>query len=265
MPDAVTKQQLVEQLQNLGVKAGGVLVVHTSYSKIRPIIGGPQTVINALQTVLTPQGTLVMPSMTWDDETVFDPQSTPCPEMGIVADTFWRQSAVFRSDNAHAFAALGPYAAQITAPHPLDIPHGLDSPVGRIFELDGQVLLLGVGQSANTTIHLAENMSGVRYRRQAGLTILKDGKPTWFAFEEVDHCCQNFRLVDGWLAGQDMLKKGIVGHGAARLMNSQDIVNVVVKQLQANETAFLHPYGVDEECDEARDSIPESPFEKPLP
>ena len=54
------------------------------------------------------------------------------------------------------FAAAGLRLPRITAPHPVDVPHGLDSPVGRVYELDGQVLLLGVDHTANTTIHLEE-------------------------------------------------------------------------------------------------------------
>jgi uncharacterized protein YbjT (DUF2867 family) len=50
-------------------------------------------------------------------------------------------------------------------------------------------------------------------------------------------------------------QKGKVGHAEARLMRSRAVVEVVLKRLQADETIFLHPYGVDEECDEARDSI----------
>ena len=38
-------------------------------------------------------------------------------------------------------------------------------------------------------------------------------------------------------------------------MRSRDLVAVVVEQLQQNETVFLHPPGVDEECDEARASL----------
>ena len=48
----------------------------------------------------------------------------------------------------------------------MDVPHGLDSPVGRVYELDGQVLLLGVDHTANTTIHLGEYMRRARYRRK---------------------------------------------------------------------------------------------------
>ena len=40
------------------------------------------------------------------------------------------------------------------------------------------------------------------------------------------------------------------------LVRSRDIVETVAERLRAEETIFLHPYGVDEECDEARASIP---------
>ena len=42
-------------------------------------------------------------------------------------------------------------------------------------------------------------MSGVRYRRKKYLRILKDGLPARLDYAEIDHCCQNFNLVDGWL------------------------------------------------------------------
>ena len=257
MKKIISKDKLTQQLINLGVKADGVLLVHTSFSKVRPVENNMLGLIDVLQTVVTPEGTLVMPSMTWDDENIFNPQVTPCPEMGIVADTFWRQPHTLRSDNAHAFAATGKYAELITASHPIDLPHGVNSPVGRIYELDGQILLLGVGQDANTTIHLAENLAGVRYRHQSRLKILQDGKPVWFDFEEVNHCCQNFKKVDTWLEQKNLLRKGIVGHAEARLMNSRDIVRIVMEKLKMNETIFLHPYGFDEECDMAHDSIPD--------
>lgn len=171
--------------------------------------------------------------------------------MGVVADTFWRIPGVLRSDNNHAFAAVGPLAARITASHPLDDPHGLDSPVGRVFELDGQVLLLGVGQDSNTTIHLAERLGGVRYRRDKYVTLLKDGMPTRFEYREIDHCCQNFSLVDNWLDDRELQRRGKVGHAEARLASAHAIVTVVTERLKTNETVFLHQKGSDEECDEA--------------
>jgi aminoglycoside 3-N-acetyltransferase len=162
-----------QQLASLGVQSGGVLLVHCAYSKVKPVENGPAGLIAALRSTLGPQGTLVMPSMTDDDEHPFDPRGTPCLGMGVVANIFWQQPGVLRSDSPHAFAAVGPLAAEITAPHPIDLPHGLNSPVGRVYERDGQVLLLGVGHDANTTIHLAESLAGVRYRRKKYLIYLK--------------------------------------------------------------------------------------------
>jgi len=251
----VPVSQLVRQLLDLGVEPGGVLVVHTSFSRVRPVEHGPLGLIAALLDSLGPQGTLVMPSMTDDDDHPFDPASTPCMGMGVVADTFWRMPHVLRSDSPHAFAAIGPQAARVTAPHPVDRPHGLDSPVGRVYELDGQVLLLGVDHDANTTIHLAESLAGVRYRRAKYATVLMNGEPIRVNYREIDHCCQNFALVESWLDARGLQRRGKVGHAEARLARSRDIVEVASERLRANETVFLHPMGVDVECDEAQESL----------
>jgi aminoglycoside 3-N-acetyltransferase len=251
----IHKEALIQQLLDLGIQPGGVLLVHTAFSKVKPIEGGPIGLISALHATLGLSGTLVMPSMSYDDELPFDKTKSHCAEMGITAETFWRLPGVLRSDNNHAFAAVGSLAEKILAPHPIDIPHGPDSPVGKVYELDGQILLLGVEHTSNTTIHLCENMAGVRYRRDKYLTVLKEGKPTRLVYSEIDHCCQNFSLVDGWLDEQQLQKRGKVGHADARLIRSRDIVEVVTERLNKNETTFLHPKGFDEQCDDAWRSL----------
>jgi aminoglycoside 3-N-acetyltransferase len=249
-------EELVRQLLSLGVRPGGVLLVHTAFSRVRPVDDGPLGLIRALRTAIGPSGTLVMPAMADDDVHPFDPATSPCRSMGVVADTFWRLPGVLRSDSPHAFAAAGPHAREITRKHPVDIPHGPDSPPGRVHDLDGQVLLLGVGHDADTTLHLAENLAGVRYRLRAVATVLVEGRITRCHYDEVDHCCQNFALMDGWLDTAGLQRRGPVGHCEARLARSRDIVRVAVAHLQEDETVFLHPPGVCGECDEARASLP---------
>jgi aminoglycoside 3-N-acetyltransferase len=255
MRQSISRNELIEQLLAIGVKREGVLLVHTAFSKVTPVQDGPRGLIAALQAAVGPNGTLAVPSMSDDDDHPFDPGKTACHGMGVVADTFWRLPGVLRSDSPHAFAAIGPRAAEITAAHPLDVPHGLNSPVGRIYELDGQVLLLGVGHDANTTIHLAENLAGVRYRTPKYATILRDGQPTRYDYSEIDHCCQNFNLLDLWLDAEGRQFRGIVGNAEARLVNSRDIIEMALSRLRENDTIFLHPPGVDLECDEARASL----------
>jgi aminoglycoside N3'-acetyltransferase len=250
---------LIEQLQTLGVRPGSVLVVHTAFSKVAPVEGGPRGLTDALLAALGPQGTLVMPSLSDEDEIPFDATRTPCRGMGVVADTYWRMPGVLRSDNPHAFAASGPKAAEVLADHPVDVPHGLDSPVGRVHDVDGDVLLLGIGHDANTTIHLAENLAGVRYRLPHHVTVTRDNRPIRVDYVEVDHCCQNFARMDGWLGDSAGQRIGTVGRAEARLARSRDIVAAALAKLRDDETVFLHTAGVCDECDAARASIVTAP------
>jgi aminoglycoside N3'-acetyltransferase len=160
---------------------------------------------------------------------------------------------VRRSDSPHAFAAFGRQAARIVQPHPLEVPHGLDSPPGRVLELDGQVLLLGVGHDANTTLHVAEAIAGVRYRQPKHATVLEGGKPKRYEYGETDHCCERFALLDDWLGTRQ--ERGQVGRGAARLARSREIVAAALAHLREDETVFLHPPGACAECDLARAGI----------
>jgi aminoglycoside N3'-acetyltransferase len=252
-----TTAQLTEQLTTLGIESGDVMLVHTSFGRVAPVEGGPGGLIDALAAAAGPRGTVVMPTMASDDDRPFDPTATSCIEdMGVVADTFWRRPGVLRSDSPHAFAALGPQAETITAPHPVETPHGIDSPVGRVHDLDGKVLLLGTGHDANTTIHLAENMAGVRYRRPKYVTVLQGGQPSRLEYAEIDHCCQNFSFVGEWLTAKGLQRQGRIGNAIALLARSRHIVDVAVARLRGNETVFLHTPGVDAECDEARASMP---------
>jgi len=190
-----------------------------------------------------------------DDDTPFDRRTMPCRGVGVLADSFWRMPGVLRSDSPHAFAASGPQAERITLPHRVDVPHGLDSPPGRVYELDGQVLLLGVGHDADTTIHVAEDIAGVRYRLPKHATVMEDGRPKRYEYGETDHCCENFCLLDSWLEARGQQRRGLVARAEARLTRSRDVVLAALERLRENETVFLHPAGSCGECDGARAGI----------
>ena len=252
----LSRDEVMRQLRALGVEEGSILLVHTSFRAVRPVEGGPLGLIEALRAALGPDGTLVMPSSTADDDEPFDPATTPAsPDLGVVADTFWRLTSVVRSGHPFAFAAAGRRAAQITSgPLPLP-PHIPDSPVGRVHELDGQVLLLGVGHDANTTLHLAELLAGVPYRVPKYCTVLQEGRPVRIDYGENDHCCERFAFVDGWLRGRGLQSEGRVGHAQARLARARDIVGVALEHLAHDPLVFLHPPAAGcAECDAARRS-----------
>jgi aminoglycoside N3'-acetyltransferase len=250
------RDEVAGQLRALGVREGGVLLVHTSFRAVRPVEGGPRGLIEALRAALGPQGTLVMPSWTGDDDALFDPASTPASaDLGVVADTFWRMPGVERSSHPFAFAAAGPRAVEVTAdllPLP---PHIPESPVGRVHDLDGQVLLLGVNHDADTTLHLAELLAGVPYRLPHHVTVMQDGSAVRIDYGENDHCAERFTLADGWLRERGLQSEGRVGHAEARLIRARDVVAVAREHLADDPLIFLHPPDEGcEECDEARAS-----------
>jgi aminoglycoside N3'-acetyltransferase len=254
----ISRSQIVEQLRALGVIAGDVLLVHMSFRAVRPVEGGPPGLIAALRDVVGADGTLVMPSWTSSDDEIFDPARTPAaPDLGVVADTFWRMPGVLRSDHPFAFAAAGREAARITG-DPFDVPpHSPRSPIARVHELDGRVLLLGVGHDSNTTIHLAEVLGGAPYRVPKHITIEQDGRPARIEYGENDHCCQRFALADDWLRARGLQTEGPIGHAHARLMRARDVVSVVCEHLAVDPLLFLHPPDARcAECDEARQSVP---------
>jgi aminoglycoside N3'-acetyltransferase len=232
---SIGRGALVEQLRGLGVEPGMVLLVHTSFSEVGPVEGGPDALIEALLEVLGPDGTLVMPSWTDEDDQPFDPASPSArAHLGIVADVFWRRPDVLRGGHVFAMAARGPRAEYITGAPLVLPPHAQDSGVARVHELDGWVLLLGVDHDANTTIHLAEALAGVPYRVPKYCTILRDGQPARVDYGEIDHCCQNFTLAGEWLTERGLERRGRLGHATARLSRCSDVVDVVVPELRAD-------------------------------
>jgi aminoglycoside 3-N-acetyltransferase-4 len=210
-----------------------------------------------LRDAIGPDGTLVMPSWSDEDDEPLDPKTTPsAPSLGVVADTFWRLPDAHRSDHFFAFAAAGPRAAQIVAdPLPLP-PHRPESPVGRVHELNGQVLLLGVGHVANTTLHLVELLANVPYGVSNHCTVVKDGRKQRIDYLENDHCCERFALADGWLRADNLQAEGKVGHAHARLIYARDVINTALPRMITDPLVFLHPsdHGC-AECDRARSSV----------
>lgn len=177
--EPLTRSTLMAQFRELGVRDGDILLVHSSLSAMGWVCGGAVAVVQALLDAVGPQGTLVMPTHTpgntdpanWQNPPVpeawwdtirshmppFDPETTPSQAMGCIAECFRKWPGALRS--AHpvgSFAAWGRYARVLTAEHALEPMFGKTSPIGRIYDADGHVMLLGVGHNSNTSLHLAE-------------------------------------------------------------------------------------------------------------
>ena len=261
--DPATIGSLQYDLKGLGVKPGMVLLVHSSLSAIGWVCGGPVAVILALRNALGPTGTLVMPAHSadltepskWREPPVpetwwpvirknmpaYDPDLTPTRSMGIIAETFRKQNGALRSAHPqHSFCAVGPRASFITEGHSLEFGMGERSPLARIYELDGHVLLLGVDHSRNTSMHLAEYRASYPSR-----CVVEEGAPLsaagasgkWTTFEDINLDSSDFGRI-----GEDLLRsqggggvsRGEVGQDHSQLMRQRDVVDYTVEWLGKN-------------------------------
>ena len=154
--ELLTREDIVADLQRLGVTPGMDLIVHSSLSAIGWVRGGAETVVDALLEAVGPEGTLLMPSFHHRAADIFNPAVTPTTN-GAIPDAFWRRPGVVRSMHpTHAVAACGPRAAEWCANHVEIGIWAAKSPIGRLIHAGGYLLGLGVDHTSSTAYHVAE-------------------------------------------------------------------------------------------------------------
>jgi aminoglycoside 3-N-acetyltransferase len=152
-----------QDLLALGVRPGGVLLVHSSLRALGSVPGGAETVIQALLAALGESGTLLMPALSYEHVTPekphFDLLKTPS-NVGLIPETFRLRPGTRRSVHpTHSVCAVGPLAAELLDLHLEDsTPCGPHSPFHALPKHNGQILMLGCGLEPNTSMHAIEEL-----------------------------------------------------------------------------------------------------------
>ncbi len=154
---------IADDLSALGIRRGGVLMVHSSLRSLGQVAGGAETVIQGLLRALGKNGTLLMPALTYErvtpDHPVFDARLTPS-NVGAIPEAFRQRPGTLRSIHpTHSVCGYGPLANALLSVHIGDnTPCGLHSPFHTLPDHEGQILMLGCGLEPNTSMHAIEEM-----------------------------------------------------------------------------------------------------------
>ena len=150
-----TSQDIIDAMSRMGVKSGDVVCIHASMKEFYNFQGTAQELIDAITNFLTPEGTLMMPAMPFNDlrfvdldKYIFDPQNAKTAA-GHLAETFRNYPGVYRSINIqHSVCAWGKHAEWLTQDHHKG--HNCwdeYSPYFRMSQLNGIVVNLGMPHS----------------------------------------------------------------------------------------------------------------------
>ncbi len=249
-----TKDSLVNDLKKLGIKQGDILLVHTSLSSLGWVCGQEKAVVEALLEAVGQEGTIVMPAHTGGNSDPKDWENPPVPQawwetirntmpafnvdtptcgIGRVAEYFRSYRGTLRSHHPHvSFCANGKNAKAIVRDHVLTPQMGMDSPLGKLYERNAKILMIGTNYESCTALHLAEVLSDAKTCQFSG-AMLVDGKREWVVYEDVDYQVDHFEAI-----GQTYEKlrgaytRGNVGMADCRLILMRELVDYAVGYLR---------------------------------
>ena len=260
----ITKSRLTHDLRALGLEPGQVVMLHASVKAAGWVVGGPDVVLDALLEVLTPAGTLAM-YIAWEDGTYemggwskekrqayldecpgFDPATARAyRKWSILTEYLRTRAGARRSGNPEwSMAALGARAEWLTKDHHMDHGAGPGSPMERLVEAGGKVLLLGAPLSEVSILHYAEYLARVPDKRVVRYSqpVMRQGKREWVEVEELDSCegiadwsgpgGHYFEAIVREYLNASRGRQGLVGAAQSYLFDTADLVDFAARWME---------------------------------
>jgi aminoglycoside 3-N-acetyltransferase len=231
------------------------VLVHAALRKVGPVMGGAQTILDALRDAVGPAGTIVGYT-DWDGQDdiedhpelrtevrPFDPlTSRSVRDTGFFPEMLRTTPGARRSGNPGAsMAAIGGRADWFTADHALDYGYGPQSPLGKLVEAGGKTLMLGAPLDTMTLLHHAEHLAAFAPKRirHYETPMLVEGETVWRRFEEFDTSDPPDGLADDYFAtiveaflATGRGRRGTVGAAPCVLVEARQIVPFAVDWIE---------------------------------
>lgn len=246
----VGRGEIADGLRGLGVREGDALLVHSSLSSLGRVRGGADAVIDALLDAVGPQGTVCVPTHTWDRvgarNPVFDVRETACC-VGLIPETFRRRPGAVRGLHpTHSCAAIGPLKEELLRGHETQVtPCGSRSPYQRLMRFGGRIVFLGVDLRVNTSFHALEEMAGVPWLfDRFEMLYAVDAEGRRVAVPSRRHCDwlpRDFPKMEPVLEREGALVRGQIGAADVLVVEAAGMERVVMPMLAENPFLLLEP------------------------
>ncbi len=214
------KRGLLAQVTALRIGKGDAVLVHSSAGAVEMVEGGATGLIRAIASAVGREGSVMVPASD-----------------SIAPAVRARRGSRFSDHPAFSFTAVGRNADFLTRHVPFHYPLGSESPLARLHQLDGGVLLIGADQSSNLALHLAEIWADMPYTRRLRLVHLGDDE--WKEMTGDPGCTAGFHKIDRILRQARILKEGKIGDIPAQFMRIRPLTSMAGEMLRGNPEALL--------------------------
>jgi len=235
----LTRADIAAGLRELGLRAGDRVLVHSSLTAIGDVDGGADAVIDALLDAVGGDGLVAVP--TFACKPPFDRRKSATP-LGAVADRLWRRPEAARSLHpTHSVAAIGPGAEEFVRDHEkAPTAYGEGTPYHTLVITGGKILLLGVDQDRNTTLHTAEALAGAAYLSDIQATYVDDrGKHVTIPITAMAGPHRDSIGLDRLFREKGVVRIGKIGGAVCRLIEAGPMVETALEALRRDPAATL--------------------------
>ena len=248
--EKISKQRIVRDLNAMGVNKGDHLSLGISFKSIGFVMGGPETLIDALLEAVGPEGTIMVNTFTeffYPTEVefemvdyVFDVESTEV-NTGIIPETFRKRDDAVRSRHpVVSVAAIGRMAEFLTESH--DETADAYLPFSKLSEIDGKYLAIGIGDRLVGIRHQAQHLAGlldvVPWRRCVRYKT-SDGEIKIFTLKDRGGCVKRLPELVSHLRSIGIVKDGKIGQASAVLVPARESLAVMAELLIQNPSINL--------------------------
>lgn len=243
----VTKDEIELALQHLGLPKGATVLVHCSLSSLGLTIGEEGMIIDVILDAVGEEGTVVMPTFTYRtvtrDKPFFDVKRTRS-ELGWTSESFRLRHGAFRSLHpTHSFAAIGAKAEYITRNHENSpTPCDRSSPLGKLIQLDGYTLLMGVGEEADSLHHAIEEWLDIPHRfgeQEVAFHVTGNQGEERIVHTKMHGPIPNRRNFERLFLKEGVMREAKIGSASVRLGQARGMVDIVSKVLADNPYRFF--------------------------
>ncbi|MFH1074898.1 MAG: AAC(3) family N-acetyltransferase [Candidatus Firestonebacteria bacterium] len=242
----ITRDDLINDLKNMGIKKGDVVFVHSSLGSIGIVEGGADTVVDALIESVSPQGTVIVPTLTatfLEGLYAFNPGKTPS-RVGEITNALLKRPDSFRSQHpTHSIAAVGKGAQELVKGH-TSSTFSKDGPYGKYVSLNAKILFIGTGIGCNTTLHAVEDWLDLPYLTTEKAVVEDvNGRDRIVKVTKCPSGCRDFYKKDSKIKKvfekEGIIKKGKLGNAEVIIINAKDVVNATVKEIRKGRLDIL--------------------------